>query len=269
MAVSIYVSPSGIESAVTSGVNFKESLAELKKIGHKVITLRENAKLRIQQGKEADISQNGNYVMQGNVYLQGETGIIVAESPYLTNATMLRKAIKENNQGRYFSTPNRKLYDQFHKQAQEDTSKDPRERRAVFMPSDGRFAISQRENPEIFEFLLGEFGQSYLEFVKQDSLDFFPVSQETLKSYSGTVPTQLWFGLGGGRSYLVGDFYLDLGGLRVRGVRSVVSATGANTSQISIPQGIELYTPSQIAEALEGMKLTGLEAQLMKKLRKR
>ncbi|MEK6925537.1 MAG: hypothetical protein AABW71_04865 [Nanoarchaeota archaeon] len=270
MAANIDVKPS-VESAVTSGVNFRQSLAELKKICHKVINLEQNAQLRIQQGKESDVSKIGNYVRQGSVHYQGETGIIVAESPYLTNATMLREAIKENSEGRYFSTPNRKLYDKFFKQVQEDASKHPRERRAVFMPSEGRFTISQTQNPEVFEFLLGEFGQDYLNFVGQNSLDLFPISQETLKSYSGTVPIQLWFGrLGVYGSDLVGDGYgLNNKDGMVRGVRQLVSTEGANASQISRQAGSELYTPAQITEALEEMKLTGLEAQLMKKLRKR
>ena len=104
---------------------------------------------------------------------------------------MLQSAIEENRRGRYFSTPNKRLYEKFFQQAQEDVSKDPRERRAVFMPSDNQFEVSQTQNLEIFELL--RLNQAYLDFVKQISLSFFPISQETLKGYSGTVPTQLCF----------------------------------------------------------------------------
>src|SRR3989344_1641074 len=268
MAVNIDIRPSGIESGVTSGVNFSEALKELKsrKIKQKVIPFEQNAQLRIQEGREAYISQNGNYVREGCIYYQGEAGILVPNSPFLTNSKMLQCAIEENRQGRYFSTPNKRLYEKFSQQAQQDASKAPKERRAVFMPSDNTFEVSQKQNSEIFE-LLG-LSQAYLDFVKQDSLSFFPVGQKTLEGYFGTVPTQLWFGWLVGGSVLCGnDHGLDLVG-RVRGVRQLDSShISANASQKNSQPRSELYDSGKIRQALVELGFSGLEAQLFKSLR--
>ena len=245
---------------------FDKAITELRSQGHEPIEAGLNAVLRILEGPQSSISQNGNYVKEGNIYLKEEQGIIVRGSPLLSDSQMLNQAIEANRQGRYFSTPNRELYEKFLKQVREDASKAPRERRAILMPSYKPFKISQKDNREVFDFL--QLSQAYLDFVNQDSLTFYPISQDTLKGYSGTVPTQLWFGsLDDGRSDLVGN--LDLvDDDRVRGVRQVVSTAGANVAQkISQPES-ELYTPEQIAEALEGLQFKSLEALLFKALRK-
>jgi len=267
MAVNIDVRQDGIESGVTNGVNFSEALKELKsrKIRQKIIPLRQNAQLRIQEGPEAYISQNGNYVREGCIYHQGEDGILVPDSPFLTNSKMLQSAIEENRRGRYFSTQNKRLYEKFFQQAQEDVSKDPRERRAVFMPSDNQFEVSQTQNLEIFE-LLG-LNQAYLDFVKQSSLSFFPISQETLKGYSGTVPTQMWFNGLGFRSNLNGNSFNLHYDFEVRGVRQIASTVDANVAQKSLQTESELYTPKTIKQALRDMRLEGLSSDLLKKLR--
>ena len=136
----------GIESGVAIG-RFDEALKELTKNGHKVISLSENACLRANALRRSKISQHGNDVREGNIYHKGEKGIVVANSPYLTNDSMLQEAITANANRMHYSTPNRKLYDKFYKQAQEDASKNPSERRAVLMPSDKEFALSDTQNP--------------------------------------------------------------------------------------------------------------------------
>ena len=118
-----------------------------------------------------------------------------------------------------FSTPDAALYEHFFKQAKEDSSKPPRERRAFIMPpekedksvipdleylmfttgqspEDIRFAPKEhpdKVNPDICDFLLGEFGQAYFEFVGTNVLGFKPLIEDELKNLPGTVPIQLVF----------------------------------------------------------------------------
>ena len=306
MTYEIDVVSGGIESGIEIS-RFDKSLASMVRKGHRPIKLFQNAQLRIVQGPKATISRNGNYVSEGGIHCGGEIGIIVAKTPYLLDPKIREMAIEEHKRRRFFSTDDKELYNQFKVIAEEDVSKHPRERRAVFMPSNRSFEISPNVNREIFEFLLKEFGQQYLDFIEQDSLIYIPISQEKLEEYSDTwtVPTQLLFsGLDGDRCNLVGDgllgkltnkevgnYYLDGGfslnnvsydicisgsGLSdvsngIRGVRQVVSTEGTtDTSQISTLQEREHYTPAQIAEVLNELGIAkDLESKIQEALKQK
>lgn len=215
----------GFESAVITGGLFEEAMAELTKRRYWIISISENADLRIRSGLGARICQKENYVREGAIYHKGERGIIVRESPYLENPELLRQAIQLASQAErfcpvpLFSTPDADLYEFYLKQVEEDSSKPPRERRAILMPpekrstevnmdleylmfttgqsmEDIRFSPEELEdkfNPDICDFLFGEFSNEYFEFVKTNMLGFKPVVQEDLKDISGTVVVQLRF----------------------------------------------------------------------------
>jgi hypothetical protein len=148
--------------------------------------------------------------------------------------------------------------------AEQDTSRDPKDRRAMLLPSDQEFLVSPTQNPEFFAFL--GLNQDYLGFIKKDSLTFFPISQKILASYKGTVPTQLWFGgLDGEKSNLIGYCSLLYYDGRIRGVRQV-GTEGASAAQKIEASGSELYDSQRIGQALKELGFSGLEAQLMKQL---
>ncbi len=206
-------------------------LVALRKEGYNIASVAQNASLYISEGRSTQVSQLGNYVSNGGVYYKSEPGIIVARSPFLTDEDMLQKAIRANLGSRYFNTNDKELYNQFRKQAEEDNSKEPVDRRAMLMPSDKPFPLSPQHNPELFTMTFGKNGQTYLTFAGQDEVTFYPIPQEALKQYLGTVPTQAWFGGVVIRSDLGSVCHLGFGGvglgLGVRGVRPV-STKGAN-----------------------------------------
>ena len=112
--------------------------------------------------------------------------------------------------------------------------------------------------------------QLYGAFLAEAGIKAMPVwavDKNHVNKQSKPFARQLWFyRLVDDRSNLNGNYHNLNYVNRVRGVRQLVSTEGANVAQkISRPES-ELYTPSQITKALEGM-ITGLEAQLMNKLR--
>ncbi|MAG79177.1 hypothetical protein CMI40_02265 [Candidatus Pacearchaeota archaeon] len=48
---------------------FDKALEKLNKKGYRLITLEENAKLRMLKGKDSYVSKNGNFVQEGTIYI--------------------------------------------------------------------------------------------------------------------------------------------------------------------------------------------------------
>lgn len=90
MTITVDIRPTGIESAI-GYVRFDKALAELQKNGYKLISLSQNAELRIQQGKDHNVSTDGNWVKEGVLYIPEKGRFITRYSPVLDNP---RKAIR-------------------------------------------------------------------------------------------------------------------------------------------------------------------------------
>ena len=58
------IKPRGTDSAYVNDKPFDEAKAELEKAGYHISSLEENASLRIQEGKDAYVSRNGNWVKE-------------------------------------------------------------------------------------------------------------------------------------------------------------------------------------------------------------
>ncbi|MEK6859018.1 MAG: hypothetical protein AABX53_03870 [Nanoarchaeota archaeon] len=266
MTVTVDVRPSGIQSGVVAAP-FDKAYDELTATGYDVISLAQNVDLRLAQGRDSEVTRNGNYVLNGQVYRKGEKGVFVAVSPLITNAALRTQAVEANRNGRYLDTQDGVLYDEVRRLVDEDASRDPHDRRAMLLPADKAFPLSPQKNPELFAMALGKNGAAYLDMIGQDSVTFYPIEQGTLKDYAASVPTQLWFRGHGGvvQSELFGNFRgLDCGD-RVRGVRNVSVAEGHAREGSVGTQNSELYTSAQVRNALREL-LPGLEAQLFERL---
>lgn len=177
---------------------FDTALAELTNDNYQLISLAQNAQLRLEAGARHEISQYGNYVEQGAVHHEGEKGIVLAKSYLLVDEKLICLAVEANRKGKYFSTESKDLYDLLRKQVDDDSSKPPCERRAMFIPSNyGRFFLSPTQNPELFEMLLGERRKEYLRFVSREALPFHPTHPQMFSHYLGTILTQMHFSNGG------------------------------------------------------------------------
>jgi hypothetical protein len=76
------IKPTEIISAYTIAP-FDKGKAELEKNNYQIISLEENARLRIQKGADADISQNGNWTREGVLYLPDKRILLTKNSPII------------------------------------------------------------------------------------------------------------------------------------------------------------------------------------------
>ena len=92
--LNIDILPSGLTSGVVSAP-FDEAKAVLGSNGYEVISLPVNAELRIRQGEKANISQNGNYVREGVIYIPKKGNRLVRDSPILGSAKKFQRKLKK------------------------------------------------------------------------------------------------------------------------------------------------------------------------------
>lgn len=85
MEINVDVRLKGIESAIVSAP-FDKALKTLKNNGYRIISLPENAILRIQQGENSSISREGNNTREGIIHFPRENPKLVRNSPILYSA---------------------------------------------------------------------------------------------------------------------------------------------------------------------------------------
>jgi len=95
--ITIDIRPIGIESAMVYAP-FNRALAELQENGYKLISLPQNALLRIQRGEDAYISKNGNWVREEVLYIPKERNKLVRVSSILESATKATQAHRNNKE---------------------------------------------------------------------------------------------------------------------------------------------------------------------------
>ena len=236
---------------------FDQALDILQRNSADLISTAQNAQLRMQQWANSPVSQNGNRVREGVIYRPNENSRLVRVSPIIASA---KDATNAHRNRKEFYLTSLQI-----EQALADSIEFPVKNIKIPTKRFGEEALTT------YVFGGEKQAQLYGAFLAEAGIKAMPVwavDKNHVNKQSKPFARQLWFGrLGDYRSYLYGDDrYLYLGDYGVRGVRQLVSTEGANVAQkISRPES-ELYTPSQITKALEGM-ITGLEAQLMNKLR--
>ena len=236
---------------------WNEALKALAEEGIKLpASIRQLAYAKIQAGKESSLCTNGSYTMHGVLSVSGKAPLFVRSFPLL-RAELGRRAVKANEQGRYFSTKDKKLYGQYLKIAEQDRKKPEGEKRVLVFPASAQFDISGKENPKFFvgAFENKDAGQDYLDFIEQDSIGVYLVKEDIVNEIDGTIVTPVWLAGLGYRSAL--NCYnrgLDCGN-RVRGVSEKPALAGSQNF---------LYTSKDLREA--DSELETLEGLLQKKV---
>jgi len=95
--ITVDIRPRGIESAIVYGP-FDKALESLAKNGYEIISLLQNAELKIQQGKNHYVSKNGNWVKEGVLYIPRERNKLVKVSPILESATEATQIHRNNKE---------------------------------------------------------------------------------------------------------------------------------------------------------------------------
>lgn len=222
---------------------FDKAKAELEKEGYRIISLEENAKLRMQKGKNAFISQNGNHVQEAVIHDKAK-GIFLTKYPIIIKNA--EKATDCHRHGNEFFIDKEQT-----ENALKDSAKFPKTEN-YSIPTD-RFG-----EDEITDFAFGKIAKDYGLFLKDAGINEMPVWFASLKDKP--FARQLWLRGRGSGSDLDGyGRYLDYN-CRVRGVRE--SAEGAARKVLQ-----EVYTPKQISKVLKELEIQGLEKQVLERLR--
>ncbi len=178
----------------------KEALA---KEGYRIISLQENARLRMQEGKDAFVSQNGNWVREGVVYVPNKGMFLTKNSPIMANA---KQATDCHRKGQDFYLTAEQV-----EQSLADSVELIREN----IPTN-RFA----EN-KITVYAFGEDAQKYGDFLKEAKINEMPIWLADMQDKP--FVRQMWFRYRGW-SELGGSW--DLGyDNRVRGVQDSAEGT--------------------------------------------
>ena len=239
------IKPSGFESAVAYAP-FDEALGRLEKESYRIISTPENAELRIQQGSDAFVSRNGNYVREGVLYIPQKGGFLVRNSPILTSA---RQATQAHRDGKEFYATQEQV-----DEALKDSVKFPE--KYVEIP------VKRFGEDELTVFVIGggdsKKAEVYGNFLKDAGIKAMPVyvvDKDNVNEQNTPFARQLWFWSLVGGSVLDGDGR-DLGGdCGVRGVRLISGE--ASTQKISDTEKGELYTARNLKDALNIAGITG------------
>jgi hypothetical protein len=236
----------GITQDITKGklhsayaVNtFDKAKKALEAKGYRVISLEENAGLRVQEGSDSSIAQRGNWTREGFIYVPNKGAFLTKDSPIMANA---KQAIDCHRHNRDFYLTDEQV---------EKSLADSVLIKETQIPTN-RFA-----DEALTSFAFGKNAKVYGEFLKENGIDNIEVY--LANSENKPFARQAWlYGVGSGSwSSLFGDRYLDFGGDGVRGVRA------------SVARKIETYTPEDIQKALKTLKLAGLESQILEALKK-
>jgi hypothetical protein len=230
------IKPRGIASAYVNAP-FDCGKTELESNGYSIISLEENARLRLQEGSDSNVSRNDNWVKEGVIYVPSKGKFLTKNSPIMANAKDATEC--HRNGGDFYLTD---------EQVEESLVG------AVLL--DGHSIPTNRfADNETTVYAFGESAKAYGEFLKVARIDEMPVFLANLQDKP--FARQLWFGDLDYRSEFIGGRGLS-GVNRVRGVREGTEGAQKN---------LEAYTPAQIASALNSKGLSGIEGILLEGLR--
>lgn len=233
-----------LHSAYVAGA-FDNAKKALEARGYRVISLEEQAGLRIQKGADSSISIRGNWVSEAFVY-DSDIGIFLSKkSPIMANAEDATNCHRNNND--FY------LNDEQVEESLADSVK----------VINTRIPTKRFGDETITNFAFGKNAKAYGEFLRENGIN--SIQLNLTDSQDKPFARQVWLGgIGSGGSDLDGDIgFVGYADDEVRGVRA-----SANTKGASVAQKIEAYTPEDIQRALKSLKLAGLESQILEALKK-
>lgn len=205
--IQVDIRQTGVESARVYAP-FDETLEALTSEGYKIISLPQNARLRMQQEKDSYISRNGNWTREGFVYVPKKGKFLTKSSPIMQNP---REATQAHRNGKHYF-----LADEQVDQALADSI----QIQSIEIPTN-RFG----EN-EITAYAFGDVAEQYGQFLREEGINEMSILLYDLQDKP--FATQLWFGnlsSGSSLSGYGGDLNVDG---RLRGVKEL-NKSNSNT----------------------------------------
>ena len=231
------VKPRGIASAYVDAP-FDEGKKALESSGYKIISLQENARLRMQEGSSHDVSKYGNWTREGVIYVPKKGKFLTKNSPIMENA---KKATACHRNGQDFY-----LTDEQVEQALADSI--PLSVKALPTNIFGE--------DDITAYAFGEDAKKYGEFLKEAGIGSMPIWTADIQDKA--FARQMWFHRldDDNRSALDGgNRDLNCNG-RVRGVCESAEGTAPKNS-------VQAYIAQDIQKVLKAKGLTGIEKILI------
>ena len=228
---------------------FDQALKELEEDNYRVISLIENAQLRIQEDSNSDVSKYGNWTREGILYIPKKGNFLVRNSPILYSAEL---ATDSHRNGKEFYPTNTAI-----EKALQDSVKFPNKSTEI--------PVNDFKNNPLTAYAFGENAEEYGNFLKEAGINAMPVwvaDEDYVKKQTKPFARQMWFRDLGNGSGLGGYGDLDYG----NGLRGVSESGEASAKNIKKSK-IETYTPAQIKKVLKELKLSGLEESILSNLK--
>jgi len=191
----------GISSAYVVAP-FDEGKKALESEEYHIISLEENARLRVQEGKDSYVSQHGNWVREGFLYVPGKGKFLTKASLVMINPADATSAHRS-----------RREYSLTDAQVENGLANSVKLKNKGFSIPIRRFG-----EDEVTVFVFGNFVQNYGTFLKEAGIKEMSVR---MINNLGDKPfvRQAWLSRLGYRSRLLGDYRSLYCDSRVRGIR--------------------------------------------------
>jgi hypothetical protein len=194
-----------LESAYVE-VPFDKAKKVFESQGYRIISLSENAYLRMQEGKDAFISQNGNGIIEAFIYLPSKEIYLTKNSPIMENA---EEATECNRKGKEFYINEKQI---------EQLKKDVNNKLAVKFPETENYEIPTDRfgDDAITAFAFEKYAKDYGKFLKDAGINKMPIWFADFKDKP--FARKLWFMNLSSRSGLDGDWGICYDYYGARGV---------------------------------------------------
>ncbi len=248
----------GLGKILRVNTPFDMALEALKRKGAKVITSRDFAYAR--RCTYINSLKDGGCTREGVIYGKNQAPLVVMNSPLL-NQKLAVRATQANREGEYFQLKDKKRFESYLRQADADAKKEPEKRKVLTLPSRTSFTISPIENWDIARGIFKDQAEPYFNYLGKhriNQITFYTVDSLDVDNSENPIATQMWlhrFEF----SVLGGDYKdLDRANRVVRGIKVDTEGT---------PKNVESYTPIQISRTLDILGISGLEQNIIEKLR--
>lgn len=165
IAIQIDMIPNGMISS-SLYTPFSTAKKGLEKSGHRIISLEENAILRILGGRKSPVSYTGNFTREGIIYVPERGIFLTKRSPIMANAKEATKASKKGNK---FYVNNKQV-----ESALEDSLR-LKEEQLIMIPTT-RFG-----DDELTRYVFGEVAERYGGFLKDLGIEYMPIVLSNLQ----------------------------------------------------------------------------------------
>jgi len=174
---------------------FDKALKALKKEGYNLVSLEENARLRMQEGMNAHISQNGNWVREGVIYLPSGEAYLTKNSPILRNAKEATECT-EKCHGLYLTKD----------QAESALANAVKFPKLEEMESEYEIPTDKFGEDAVTDFAFGKIAKDYGKFLKENRINAMPIrlstntskplARQVLFSESSYGESSIWYCVG-------------------------------------------------------------------------